>query len=184
MSNTATELEQMVCSVGCELVAIAYGERWKLANDTEQLTKEQAIVKIIDTEGEAEFVAIIESLFGEVIDYEDKNAIRDIIYDDILDYNGTVSWTDIIGVLRDGGYIEKYSIWDYFSDCLGIEYRIDGSRDFRGVEVCVACGGPGIYVNGDKVWGIWGRDRAEYCLNSVARDMVYDWGAEMYSTIR
>ncbi|MCL1976715.1 MAG: hypothetical protein FWG55_01190 [Candidatus Bathyarchaeota archaeon] len=183
MNSTKTELENMVSGIGCELSAIAYGERWKLLGDDEQLTAEQTIKKVIDNEGSAEFVEIIEGLFDYVVDYDDAEGIQQII-DNILNGISVAEWDDILDILRDEGYIEKYSVWDYFSDGFDIEYRIDGRGNFQGVEVCVACGGPSIYVDDDKVWGVWGSDRAEYYLCRAARDIVYDWGAEMYSTLR
>ena len=180
MSGTKTELENMVSGIWYELAAIAYGERWRILGDTELLTVKQAIEKVIDGEGKAGFVEIIEGLFDYVVDYEDADEIQRII-DNILNDISVADWDDIIVILKDGGYIEKYLIWDYFSDCLDIEYRIDGKGDFQGVKVCVACGGPNIYVTDYNVRGFWGRDRVEYCLCSAARDVVYDWGKEMYS---
>jgi hypothetical protein len=183
LNSTKTELGNMVSGIGCELTSIAYGEMWTLLCGAEPLTAEQAIKKVIDNEGKAEFVKIIESLLDVTVDYENVNAIQRII-DDISDNNGVVEWADILDILRDGCYIEKYSIWDYFSDCLDIEYHISSNGEFRGVEVCVACGGPHICIVEDSVWGVWGSDSAEYALCRATRNMVYDWGEEMYLTTR
>lgn len=83
--------------------------------------------------------------------------------------------------------LEAVSLYDYFEDCLDIEYRVTGrARDaLRSVCIMVACGGPNIYIdtatkNVELYW--WG-DRASYPLLSDTVDAVNDWAAEYWACL-
>ena len=42
---------------------------------------------------------------------------------------------------------EVVSIMDYFKDCLDIDYLVDSKKEYKGVRILVAFGGPNIYVS-------------------------------------
>ena len=79
--------------------------------------------------------------------------------------------------------LEPYSLYEYFDDVYDIEYRIDGNRNFRSVQVMVACGGPNIYVDTGSgyVELYWGMDNAKYALSYDAIDAINDVFEERYS---
>ena len=75
--------------------------------------------------------------------------------------------------------IEELEIeeWDgpcaghYLDDALDIEYTVSGRGDYLGSRVCVAFGGPNIYIDtrNRKVQGYWGGD---YVERSYSRDAL------------
>lgn len=72
---------------------------------------------------------------------------------------------------------EQMSLYDYFEDCLDIEYRCDGRREYRSVCIMVACGGPNIYVDTESkaVELYWWGDRASYSLLPDTVEAVDAW---------
>lgn len=81
---------------------------------------------------------------------------------------------------------EPESLYSYFEDCLDIEYRISGDGTYRSVEICVACGGPGIYVDtgSNNVKLFWGGDRAEWSIRSETGDMIDEIFEEYYNSTK
>lgn len=83
--------------------------------------------------------------------------------------------------------LERQSLYDYFSDCLDIEYRVSGrgSDDYRSVCIMVACGGPNIYVDtaSKQVELYWWTDRASYPLSYSACDEIDEWAEEYWRCI-
>lgn len=83
--------------------------------------------------------------------------------------------------------LEQLGLYDYFSDCLDIEYRVSGrARDaFRSVCIMVACGGPNIYIDtaSKAVELYWWTDRASYPLSHDACDAIDDWASEYWSCL-
>lgn len=57
----------------------------------------------------------------------------------------------------------QQSAWDWLSGALDTEYTISRRGDFLGATVCVAFGGPGIWVDTRRnvVKGAWGGDMIE-----------------------
>lgn len=78
--------------------------------------------------------------------------------------------------------LEALYIGDYFDDVYDIEYRIDGRKEYRSVEVMVAFGGPNIYVDTARqgVFLYWGSTRTEWMLTYNACDEIDDYFEEMY----
>lgn len=80
--------------------------------------------------------------------------------------------------------LEAVSLYDYFEDCLDIEYRVTGrARDaLRSVCVMVCCGGPNIYIDtaSKAVELYWWGDRASYPLLSDTVDAVDEWADEYW----
>jgi len=66
------------------------------------------------------------------------------------------------------------SLWDYIADNLGIKIitSLDGS-EYYGAEICVAWGGPNIYIEtrDSYVRGYWG-DEVSIPLSYYARDAI------------
>lgn len=78
---------------------------------------------------------------------------------------------------------EQLSLYDYLEDCLDIEYRCNSSRDYRSVQIMVACGGPNIYLDtaSGKVELYWWSDRAEYPLGREAVAALDEWAEEYWN---
>jgi hypothetical protein len=90
-------------------------------------------------------------------------------------------------VNEDGEYDEdRYEdLYQYlFEDNLGIKIltSLDGS-DYFGAEICVAWGGPNIYIEtrDSYVKGYWGSDQVEYPLSYTVRDRIDDEIEELRS---
>lgn len=80
---------------------------------------------------------------------------------------------------------EQMSLYDYFSDCLDIEYRCGSDREYRSVCIMVACGGPNIYIDTAEkaVLLYWWTDRARYYLSSDAVEAVDEWAEEYWNCL-
>lgn len=67
--------------------------------------------------------------------------------------------------------MEQLSLYDYFNDCLDIKYTVDSEKQYCGVRIMVACGGPNIYIDTNSgcvelYW--WGEDaRASMCRDLI-----------------
>lgn len=83
------------------------------------------------------------------------------------------------------GEWEQLSLYDYFSDCLDIEYRCGSDKEYRSVSIMVACGGPNIYIDTAEkaVLLYWWTDRARHYLSSDAVDAVNDWAEEYWNCL-
>lgn len=79
---------------------------------------------------------------------------------------------------------DQANIFDYFSDCLDIEYITDEKKEYKAVRVCVAWGGPSITVDTDRgaVVLAWWTDTARAFLSSAAVEMVDDFGRNMFES--
>lgn len=73
----------------------------------------------------------------------------------------------------------------YLSDALDIEYTVSRDVEYLGARVCVAFGGPNIYIDtrNQKVQGYWGGDYVErsYSNDALALD---DYLEEMFECLR
>ena len=82
---------------------------------------------------------------------------------------------------------EQLSLYDYFSDCLDIEYRVSGKGrdDYRSVRIMVAFGGPNIYIDtaSKAVELYWWTDQASYPLTHDVCDEIDDWASEMWACL-
>ena len=86
------------------------------------------------------------------------------------------------------GTLDEYellSMWDYLSDCLDVEYRIGGDKEYRSAEICVAWGGPNIYIDTAKnsVELYWGGSRASWGMLSSVADEIDDVCEERYNCL-
>lgn len=82
--------------------------------------------------------------------------------------------------------IEDSSIYDYLNDVLDIEYIVSGSLDYLGCEICLAYGGPGIYLNTREqvIKGRWWGDKTDYMLNNDLCNAVDEVMEEYYNAQR
>lgn len=73
----------------------------------------------------------------------------------------------------------------YLNDALDIEYTVSSNFEYLGARVCVALGGPNIYIDtrNKAVQGYWGSDRAEvsYSHDPLGLD---DYCCELYEASR
>lgn len=74
----------------------------------------------------------------------------------------------------------------YIEDALDIEFTVDSRLEFKSATICLAIGGPGVWVetNGDhgRVYGAWGGDRAEAFYHDGGE--LSDAAEELYDVLR
>lgn len=80
---------------------------------------------------------------------------------------------------------EQQTLYDYFSDCLDIEYRCNSSKEYKSVSIMVTCGGPNIYIDTEEkaVLLYWWSDRARYYLRSDVVEAVDEWAEEYWNCL-
>ena len=113
------------------------------------------------------------------IDTEDFAEVEGCHYDEEND----------IYIMPDGeefceGYVYPVSLLDWLDDGVyDIEYTIGSNKEYRGVRLMVACGGPNIYINtksGDVELYWWG-ESARYPMSSDVVDMIDSTYEEMFA---
>lgn len=80
--------------------------------------------------------------------------------------------------------LEAVSVYDYFEqELFDIEYRIDGSREYRSVCAMIACGGPNIYIDtaAKAVVLRWWGEGAEYPLSCDAVEAINQYFEECFN---
>lgn len=74
----------------------------------------------------------------------------------------------------------------FIEDALDIEYTVNARLEFKSATICVAIGGPGVWVetNGDhgRVYGAWGSDRAEAFYHDGGE--LSDAAEELYDVLK
>lgn len=78
---------------------------------------------------------------------------------------------------------EAAGMWDYFEDVLDIDFIITSELDYKSVRLCVACGGPSIYVDTDdnSVQLYWWGERASCSFPSYVGEAIDEAASELYS---
>lgn len=81
--------------------------------------------------------------------------------------------------------LEDFTVWDYVNDVLDIKYTIDSDREYFGVRLLVAFGGPNIYIDtvSGKVELYWWSDYAEYPLDRCVIEEIDNVFSEYYSCL-
>jgi hypothetical protein len=77
---------------------------------------------------------------------------------------------------------ETVSLWEWLdNELLDIEYRCTGRKEYRSAQICIAWGGPNIYIDTatKDVELYWGSERARYPVSYDAIDIIDEW-AESY----
>lgn len=89
-----------------------------------------------------------------------------------------------VDLINDESGWQQVSMWDYFSDALDIEYIIGGDRQYRGVRVTVAFGGPNIYIDTLKgcVDLYWWDKSASYNLTRAVCDEIDEMFEKLYNS--
>lgn len=74
-------------------------------------------------------------------------------------------------------------IEEFFDDVLDIRYIVDGTKNYIGAELCVACGGPAVWINtiDQQVKGYWGDTRAEKHFRDASLD---DYVCELWENLK
>lgn len=87
------------------------------------------------------------------------------------------------GFTGDMWEFENLGLYDYFENCLDIEYRCDSRKEYRSVQLMVACGGPNIYVDtgSERVELYWWGDRADYPLDRDSVAAIDEWAEEYWN---
>lgn len=83
--------------------------------------------------------------------------------------------------------MDQLSLYNYFSDgdIYDIKYTVDGNKEYCGVRLMVACGGPNIYINtvsGDVELCWWGDD-AWASMGSDLRNAIDEIWEEFYNCL-
>lgn len=80
--------------------------------------------------------------------------------------------------------LEPLSIYDYFTDSIyNIEYRCDSRKEYKSVQIMVACGGPNIYLDtasGD-VELYWWTERGRYPMSSSVIRALDEFAEELWN---
>lgn len=88
------------------------------------------------------------------------------------------------GETIDADEAECSSIYDYFdnTELYDIEYTCGSKKEYRGVRLMVACGGPNIYIDTMEkaVKLYWWTDRAEYALLSDTVEAIDQYFEELF----
>ena len=86
-------------------------------------------------------------------------------------------------VSEDTNDFEPLSLYDYFDDCLDIEYRVGSDKQLRSVRIMVAWGGPNIYIDtaSRAVELYWWGDNASYPIDSDVCDEIDQYFEEIYN---
>lgn len=99
---------------------------------------------------------------------------------DIEDYNEQCEQ------LKELERIGASNLYEYFDDCLDIEYTISSRGDYLGVCIWVGIGGPNIWIDTrDRAVKLaWGSDRAEWGIYSDTAEAIDDIFEELYKCMR
>ena len=94
-------------------------------------------------------------------------------------------YNDLCETLKELERIGASSLYEYFDDCLDIEYTIDSRGNYLGTCVWVGIGGPNIWIDTrDRVVKLaWGSERAECGIASDAAEAIDEIFEEMYNCI-
>ena len=81
---------------------------------------------------------------------------------------------------------EQLGLYDYFEDCLDIEYRCGSDKEYRSACIMVTCGGPNIYIDTatKQVELYWWGDRASYPISYDAAAAVDEWAEEYWGCLQ
>ena len=82
------------------------------------------------------------------------------------------------------GDVYPVSLFDWLDDSVyDVEYTISSNKEYRGVRIMVACGGPNIYINtrsGD-VELYWWSESARYPMSSDVVNMIDSTYEEIFA---
>lgn len=89
------------------------------------------------------------------------------------------------GLVEQVEEFNQLSLYDYFVDFLDIYFIVNSRKEYSACRICVACGGPSIYIDTEKraVCLYWWTDSAKYFMRSDVIDAVNDWAEEYFNMI-
>lgn len=89
------------------------------------------------------------------------------------------------GEIHDVDDLEQLGLYDYFEDILDIEYLVDSKKQYKACKICVAYGGPSIYIDTEtcNVELYWWGSRASYRILNSAVDAVDEWAEEYFNCL-
>lgn len=100
--------------------------------------------------------------------------------EDIENYN------DLCEQLKELESIGASDLYEYFDDCLDVEYTIDSRGEYLGTCIWVGVGGPSVWVDTrDRAVKLaWGCDRAEWGICSDTAEAIDGIFEERYKCLR
>ena len=113
------------------------------------------------------------------IDTDDFSDVKECKYDD----------ENELYIMPDGeelceGDVYPVDIVEYLGDNIyDVEYTIGSNKEYRGVRIMVACGGPNIYINTNTkdVELYWWSESARYPMSSDVVNMIDSIYEEMFA---
>lgn len=89
------------------------------------------------------------------------------------------------GNVDDVDRYDALTLYDYFEDILDIDYIVNYKKEFSACRICVAWGGPSIYIDTDRgaVCLYWWTDSARYYMRRDTIDAVNDWAEDYYNCL-
>lgn len=81
---------------------------------------------------------------------------------------------------------EACDLYDYFNDCLDIEYTISSYGDYLGATIWVTVGGPSIWIDTreNEIKGRWGSDAVNIWLPSEISNEIDNFFEELYNCMK
>ena len=79
--------------------------------------------------------------------------------------------------------LEQITMYDYFANCYDMEYVISADKEYKGIRIWIAVGGPSVWIDTTErsVKLAWWGERAECDLYSDACALIDEYGEEMYA---
>ena len=113
------------------------------------------------------------------IDTEDFSEVKGCHYDEENDMYIMANGEELFA-----GDVYPICLFDWLGDNVyDIEYTIGSDKEYRGVRIMIACGGPNIYINTNakEVQLFWWNERASYPLDSSVVAMIDADCEEMFA---
>lgn len=79
--------------------------------------------------------------------------------------------------------LEPITVYDYIANCYDMEFVVSADKEYKGIRIWVAVGGPSVWVDTTEktVKLAWWGERAECDLYSDACALVDEYGEAMYA---
>ena len=86
------------------------------------------------------------------------------------------------GIDDDGGY---HDLWTYLGENMGVHYVVDENVDVIGCNICIAWGGPNIYIDTIErtVKGYWGTATVTLHLSEDIVEDIDEWAYDRFHTV-
>lgn len=98
----------------------------------------------------------------------------------------TENYNDLREQLKEVERIGASNLYEYFEDCLDVEYTIDSRGNYLGTCIWVGIGGPNIWIDTrDRAVKLaWGSDRAEWGIYSDTAEAIDEIFEEGYKCLK